>query len=1297
MNLITFDRDWSLADETGQLAMVSLASGLTPGKGIVPVLAGIRSYHFAVRKTARESLGKLKAKIIELQMAVQYHTDSQTVLASIRESSLFASRLFSELKSDLTVQEIKLFTETLLEAGGRGPFYAWRFFQQGGASTQGLKAIALNLSEDARLALVGQYLLAGISLKRKYSPFMIALIKSIRQRRSVIRFYAHQFNMKRGFDPFLNHLDASLRNPETLVENELRVLNPMAKAESLKALAMMVTRIEPGLLMECITTSGNMFVVRAVLDIIEASPMGMYPELVPVLAPLLNTYHGDDALAVFKALVMTQSYPLFRVVDQVRVVLPGLIPRILEELSSFSRISFFFIQELVLNRSFYLDSNTDIYKALIHGVAKKRPERVLEVLKRHENYSNDTVRMAVISLSQTITAFLREEEREISDEAGTMKDQLIPIAQMETKKGFFQNVLLTGVEKKLKAMKQGSIVGFLDLSAEIIDGQDLSSGVFAQPSSFNHCVIKDSDLSGASFIRTSFVGTVFYKTNLSRTRFDAIRFDKAVFIDVTADSAQFVECSFQDASFFTSVFDRASMKDAIFSGSVLSRISFRETDLTGATFACCRVSRVSFVDALVFHTDFSGVQARFSRFMPHALSAVEAEFANFNARTFQLESLEFPDTVFQLGKGPGSVLEDLDLLILSEFIQHGQSIFLRRNMFSLLMALDVFKPAQADLFEMVPLLIHENITFPGYIPEDTVPYGISGYTPARETAAIAIKCLGVPSIPSRDRVTPYVEGLFTMGSIGSIAQASDSDIDYWVCVRDPDPLSDKRRRFRDKLDKLEAWALASVGVEMHFFLVDIDAAKNDYFGGSSDESSGSAQGRILKEEFYRTMIHIAGKIPLWNTLPVCVSSAYYDRIFERIGKNPVTCSYLDLGDIHDIPPEEYFGASIWQLFKWLKSPFKSVMKMALLEKFIDESGKKYLLCNRFKDEWMNPGFQFTLDRMDPYYILLRSLVEHYGERGNQEAVRLAQQCFFLKTQIAQPADLENTVFGFRQMFISQCMNEWGWTRDMVFEVGGFRTWSFSAISKLSATLEKYMIRTYKKVSQAMENGPAMTSFISPEDRTVLGRKMFVQFSRQPGKIGKAMLVFRSDSHFQALRIQYGSRPGQPSFWELFNRGGKGVQDQDELIQQAPELEYIGAWLVHNRLFSGQTMIHLVPNPQPVTIDDIRRLFTALHEFFVRDSSEIPFDALRQKAEISSLFISLNMCVPRKIMKIQSCVLVYENTWGEMFCRSMASDQGFESMDDLLARIQDELGTRNLPERRAFYFPKSFRWRVKSRS
>ncbi|MFQ5560300.1 MAG: hypothetical protein ACE5FU_06935, partial [Nitrospinota bacterium] len=60
--------------------------------------------------------------------------------------------------------------------------------------------------------------------------------------------------------------------------------------------------------------------------------------------------------------------------------------------------------------------------------------------------------------------------------------------------------------------------------------------------------------------------------------------------------------------------------------------------------------------------------------------------------------------------------------------------------------------------------------------------------------------------------------------------------------------------------------------------------RQDDFGGSNKESVGSSLGKVLKEEFYRTMILVCGKRTLWWIMPPGVSDQEYlelKKIWKR--------------------------------------------------------------------------------------------------------------------------------------------------------------------------------------------------------------------------------------------------------------------------------------------------------------------------------------------------------------------------------------------------------------------------------
>ena len=85
-----------------------------------------------------------------------------------------------------------------------------------------------------------------------------------------------------------------------------------------------------------------------------------------------------------------------------------------------------------------------------------------------------------------------------------------------------------------------------------------------------------------------------------------------------------------------------------------------------------------------------------------------------------------------------------------------------------------------------------------------------------------------PTHPAARQIWPRhraVESLVLMGSIGTIAQTDHSDFDYWVCVDGKKFSDESLNLLQQKLTAIESWAEANFGIEVHFFLSDIEKVK----------------------------------------------------------------------------------------------------------------------------------------------------------------------------------------------------------------------------------------------------------------------------------------------------------------------------------------------------------------------------------------------------------------------------------------------------------------------------------------
>ena len=95
--------------------------------------------------------------------------------------------------------------------------------------------------------------------------------------------------------------------------------------------------------------------------------------------------------------------------------------------------------------------------------------------------------------------------------------------------------------------------------------------------------------------------------------------------------------------------------------------------------------------------------------------------------------------------------------------------------------------------------------------------------------------------------------------------------------------------------------------------------------------------KLLKEEMLRTLVIVAGKVPLWAIVPVQTDDVFYSDLKEQLNNNKTLLNredFIDMGNVDDISQGEFFGGSIWALIKSFKSPFKTLMKMGILEEYM---------------------------------------------------------------------------------------------------------------------------------------------------------------------------------------------------------------------------------------------------------------------------------------------------------------------------------------------------------------------------
>src|SRR3990167_9273915 len=334
--------------------------------------------------------------------------------------------------------------------------------------------------------------------------------------------------------------------------------------------------------------------------------------------------------------------------------------------------------------------------------------------------------------------------------------------------------------------------------------------------------------------------------------------------------------------------------------------------------------------------------------------------------------------------------EGIDRKVLSQL----RARFLKLNQGRLQRAMQALSTRQQLVLKLLPLLFHVNHPLlPGYVSGLT-PAGLSGFEPGDDLLAEAQRLTRSFVYKARrgNSALP-LHGLFLMGSLGTVAQAEQSDMDLWVCHA-PDLSPRDIAELRKKCEQLETWA-ATQGAEAHFFLIDpLRFTVGDREARLTSDDCGTTQHYLLLDEFYRTAIWLAGRTPLWWLVPVYEEQRYHEYIGILLSKRFIRADeVLDLGHLAQIPPSEFIGAGMWQLFKGIESPYKSVLKLLLTKVYASEHPRVQCLALRFKQAvFCN---RLDLDELDPYIVVYRRLEEYLSGRGETERLELIRPSLYL--------------------------------------------------------------------------------------------------------------------------------------------------------------------------------------------------------------------------------------------------------------------------------------------------------------
>nr|WP_321258080.1 class I adenylate cyclase [uncultured Pseudodesulfovibrio sp.] len=841
--------------------------------------------------------------------------------------------------------------------------------------------------------------------------------------------------------------------------------------------------------------------------------------------------------------------------------------------------------------------------------------------------------------------------------------------------------------------------------------------------------IEDEDLDGRDLTKLNLTGSMFSKTRFIRTKVTnstlndtvfflcqctASTFNSIDFTDTQFAKTTFSGCTFTNCTFFATNFDDCTFLECRFHDCSFGNASFQRMKMRKTDFGTGSLAGTTIHDCSIRTTRFKAMDLTFSEFVHNDLRGVEFINSVLHAvyiRDCTLASMEMPGTTVtrsiiknsdvahplflanrirqmtlfarEVEKGIIPKTSETDPFLAQKALTiWSQELTLMRrerrmldnNRTRISRAITTMGRTQQEFIRILPLLLDTDNFERKFNFGETPICRVWGYYPSLSTLEIGQQHLNRLQLrPTAPDVR--ILALYAMGSTGTVAQTAQSDFDCWVCY-DGDLTIAMENGLKRKLEAIALWAESEFGLETHFYPMRMDDVRDNRFLSGDEESSGSAQVLLLKEEFYRTALKIAGRSLAWWIVPAGANRKTYDACIRASRRYPVCGKprLEDFGYLAPVPPDEYFGGSLWQMVKAVHAPFKSVLKLGLLETYAAPGISSLPLCERIKHNIVG-NRRGKLDT-DPYTALFTTLHDYYLKRNENNAAALLKESFRLKANLSNVPFFMNLPTRPEDESLISVLFGVGYVEpDRIAGVN--RSWSFSKSLKMGSRVRQYMVDTYQRIQSGLSTEGATKAHINSEDLTRMGRRIGANFSRKAHKIMRVPFMDTTENGFPILHFSAIKHSHKPPVWVV--RGGSAVEAKQsaealQLLHRNVDPVRMLAWLLANRIYHPKSLLQADRSIAPISVADLQKLMPALHSFFPFDTTfERDINEGLNPEQVTRAFFILNLTTPHDTRRIDKAAVVYATNWGEMYCRTFVHPgQMFETTPSLfLAQKLDQ--------------------------
>ncbi len=549
----------------------------------------------------------------------------------------------------------------------------------------------------------------------------------------------------------------------------------------------------------------------------------------------------------------------------------------------------------------------------------------------------------------------------------------------------------------------------------------------------------------------------------------------------------------------------------------------------------------------------------------------------------------------------------------------------------------------------IPILLSTNYKrLPGFVDGD-VPCGIAGFEPDAEAVKFLQGRFYVKDFEIRKK-SPFIQMMAVMGSVGTIAYTRNSDYDYWVCVDRRSLPADKIERFMKKVEAVQNWAMEEADIEVHIFINDITDIKNNIFAESEEEAFGSIIGTVLKDEFFRSSIIIAGKTPFWWVLPRFVRDSEYENLYAMVPPEEREKHFVDLGNLYEISKEDFIGPALFLIIKSLGNPFKSIIKLGLLEKYLFAPDYSPLLCQKIKTNILRG----TLDNkiIDSYILMFEEVYDYYDSTMDEPALlKILRQNLYLKIdpQLSRYIGVKDRQgLPYKVLVMFKYVKEWEWSAKEIQLLDNFENWDYNQTMVFWNMVKKFMLLSYQKIVMQI---PAMKleEKISSSDFKLLSGKIKSHFAQEKNKIDN-YITFKDTPHESFLYMEPSAGGGdEAGEWSLIKKRKAGDDATSTVVLRSEKgLVRLAAWTAINQIYDPKfSRLKVQAGHKRINQNAVADLLSSIATLFSGTMTKLKNEHYMRPPFNMANMVIINFGI-ENAEAVQTIHHIYQTSWGESY-------------------------------------------------